>query len=198
MFLCMSRHLPDTVIKRNFKRVNRWGFANTAECWTQCSSGLHTWTRTKVHSLMCTSCCLYSVTAGEWVFVVYVCVRGDLDQKATVLNMRNKCSVWVFLPTWLHAGVITPWILLSAQPSLHLFKCSHSSHSLFAKWRQKRNKKKLSTHNHHGGCQILCLLYKFCLTVQSFFKNGCGLWNHKYRVQRRTWAKDLPKNASEA
>ena len=161
-------------------------------------SGLHTWKKDKstlcyVHVLLF----CHSRWMGSYFFVVHVCVRGDVDPKATVLNMCNKCSLCeCFSPTWLHAGVITPWILLSAQPSLHLFKCSHSSHSLFAKWRKKN--KKLSTHNHRGGCQILCLLYTFCLTVQSFFKMAvdCGTTStgfkgeHEVKICPKTYTKD--------
>lgn len=101
-------------------------------------SGLKTWTK-DIAAIFCVNALLlYSVTVGErvhnlWSFmcVLWLC-------RVMIFNVSNKCSLWVFLGAWLHAGMITPWILVSTQSSLHLFKCLHSSHSLVAKCSQKK------------------------------------------------------------
>lgn len=178
-------------------------FASTAECWIQClsewTSSLHTWKGTKVPSFVCMCCCCccclffyyfepihplwqnHSGWMGSKSLVVYVCVcvtvRGGLDQKATVFNMSNKCSlceclsVLDYMLAWLHCEYFCPLTHIT----LHHFVCL-SACILPILASPSVVKKMLSTHNRRGRCQVLCLLCTFCLTAQAFFKMvaDCG------------------------
>lgn len=102
--------------------------------------------------------------------VIHVCPvalhGGGPDQKPMIFrHVQQVLPVWVSLCTWPHAGMITPWLLWSTQPSLHLFKCPHSYHSLFAKCIEKKK------HSHPPTITMaVAKLFAYCI---SFAEQCC-------------------------
>lgn len=133
---------------------------------------LYTLEREQSCRLLCACpavCILSQLVNGFGNFtVIGVCGAascGDLDEKAMIFNMSNECSsVLDNMLAWLHREYFCPlnhhFICLRACILAILSSPSVS---------KKKKKRMLSTHNQRGFCQILCLLYKLCLTEQSFF-----------------------------
>lgn len=105
---------------------------------------------------------------------VCVTMHSNLNQKAMLFNTFNNCSLYVsfslYLTTCWHDYTMNTFVAstisFSVQSACILPFIAPTSVV----------QKMLSTHNHHDFCQIYCLLYKFCLTEQSFFEmaTSCG------------------------
>lgn len=108
--------------------------------------------------------------------VLWLRWKGDNSQ-----HVWQVFSVWVFICTWLHAGVITPWFLPSTR-SLSITVSVRSACILPIPSSAESSKKNKQTKKKIVHPQNLCRLYMLCQAVHSLKNTGCMLWNHKYRV----------------
>lgn len=151
-----------------------------------CSMPQHTW--------MCCQVCLnlnLNLKKGE---------REKKKVQSFVSTSLNKCvlwlrwkgdnsqhvwqvfSVWVFICTWLHAGVITPWFLPSTR-SLSITVSVRSACILPIPSSAESSKKNKQTKKKIVHPQNLCRLYMLCQAVHSLKKNKQKKKNWLYALE---------------